>query len=262
MVESTFGQELRRLRCAAGLSLRGLARQAHYDPGYLSKVENGIKQPTSDLATACDRAMGTGGLLTGLVSAHIVPGTSAHPEPDHLRQGAGIRLAEGDLDWERIGYFDERTSPLDLVTVDEYTALNAHLWRVFMTSRHKDVISHRVRKHLDVLISSLHKSYGPAIYQRLYAITGDLFQLAGEIFFDSSQYTDAAHCYTLAATASKEAGAFDLWACAMIRHAFISVYERQFNKAAPMLELAVGLAHRGDGTLSTCLLYTSDAADE
>lgn len=59
------------------------------------------------------------------------------------------------------------------------------------------------------------------------------------------------HCYTLAATASKEANAFDLWACAMTRHAFISVYERRFDKAAPMLELAVGLAHRGDGTLST-----------
>jgi hypothetical protein len=77
------------------------------------------------------------------------------------------------------------------------------------------------------------------------------YSVPSSSFSDNSQYTDAAHCYTLAATASKEAGAFDLWACAMIRHAFISVYERQFNKAAPMLELAVGLAHRGDGTLST-----------
>ena len=37
----------------------------------------------------------------------------------------------------------------------------------------------------------------------------------------------------------------------MTRHAFIGVYERQFDKAAPMLELAAGLAERGDNTLST-----------
>jgi hypothetical protein len=35
------------------------------------------------------------------------------------------------------------------------------------------------------------------------------------------------------------------------RHAFISVYERQFTAAAPMLDLAAGLARHGDGTLST-----------
>jgi tetratricopeptide (TPR) repeat protein len=76
-------------------------------------------------------------------------------------------------------------------------------------------------------------------------------QLAGEIFFDANKYSDAAYCYTLAAVASKEAHAFDLWACAMTRHAFIEIYERRFDKAAPMLELAASLARRGDGALST-----------
>ncbi len=296
-MESTFGQELRRLRCAAGLSLRGLARQAHYDPGYLSKVENGVKRLTSELASVCDRAMGTGGVLTGLVSARIVPGTSAHPQPDP-QWGTDMRLAEdvieqvirpidaassitldlgiddisrreclrllnmagtlvamapaeSDLDWERMDYATGRSGSLDLVTVDEYAALNAHLWRVFTTSRHKNVVFHLVRQHLDVLISSLHRASGPVMHRRLCVLTGDLFQLAGEIFFDGNRYTDAAHCYTVSAAASKEAGAFDLWACSMTRHAFINVYERQFDKAASMLELAVDLAHRGDGTLST-----------
>jgi len=186
MVESTFGQELRRLRSAAGLSLRRLARQAHYDPGYLSKVENGVKHPTSELAAACDRALGSGDVLTGLVASRTVLRTSANLVPDRPQQGAGdIRLVEGDidqvvrpidaagaatldlgiddinrheclrllntagtlvamspaecdLDWERMDYFKGRTSPLDLVTVDEYTALNAHLWQVFATSRYKN----------------------------------------------------------------------------------------------------------------------------
>ena len=34
------------------------------------------------------------------------------------------------------------------------------------------------------------------------------------------------HCYTLAATASNEADAFDLWACAITRHAFIEMHEQ------------------------------------
>lgn len=79
----------------------------------------------------------------------------------------------------------------------------------------------------------------------------ELLQLTGEIFFDANKYSEAAHCYTLAATASNEAGAFDLWACAVTRHAFIEIYERRFDKAAPMLELAALLAQKGDKSLST-----------
>jgi hypothetical protein len=85
----------------------------------------------------------------------------------------------------------------------------------------------------------------------LCALAGDLFQLAGEIAFDVNLYTEAAHCYTTAAAASKEAQAYDLWACAITRHAFIHVYERQFDHAAPMLDAAAVIAHRGDSQLST-----------
>jgi hypothetical protein len=37
----------------------------------------------------------------------------------------------------------------------------------------------------------------------------------------------------------------------MTRHAFIEMYERRFNEAAPMLDLAARLARRGDQSLST-----------
>jgi hypothetical protein len=87
--------------------------------------------------------------------------------------------------------------------------------------------------------------------QRLCGLTSDLFQLAGEIFFDGNLYTEATHCYALAGTAAKEADAFDLWACAMARHAYVDVYGRRFDRALPVLELAAGLARKGDDTLST-----------
>jgi len=158
---------------------------------------------------------------------------------------------ENQLDWERLDYFANHPSRLDPATVDEYVALNTHLWRVFILSRSKHITFPLVREQLDVLVNSLQQSSGPVMYHRLCKLTSDLFQLAGEILFDGNHYTDAAQCYTLAATAGKEGNAPDLWACALTRHAFIGVYERQFDEAASMLELAARLAKNGDSTLST-----------
>lgn len=62
----SFGSELRRLRTEQGWSLRQLASKVNYAFGYLSKIENGNKPPTVDLAKTCDKAFGTGTRLTEL----------------------------------------------------------------------------------------------------------------------------------------------------------------------------------------------------
>lgn len=108
-----------------------------------------------------------------------------------------------------------------------------------------------VRRQLDVLTGHLQRAQPGSTHQRLCALAGDLFQLCGEILFDADSYSEAAQCYALAASASKEADAPDLWACAMTRHAFIGVYERRFDQAAPLLEGAAHLARRGDAALPT-----------
>lgn len=140
---------------------------------------------------------------------------------------------------------------LDDLSIDDYAALNDHLWRVFVLSQSKKAVLPLVRDQLDVLIIRLSRSRGISEHRRLCALASELLQLAGEIFFDANMYSDASYCYNLAATSSKEADAFDLWACAMTRHAFIEMYDHRFDKAAPMLELAARLARRGDGALST-----------
>lgn len=158
---------------------------------------------------------------------------------------------EPHLDWERLEYFSNGTSKLDSTTIGDLARMNDHLWHVFVVSKRKRITLPLVRKQLDLLTDALRRPHGEDAHKRLCALAGDLFQLAGEIFFDSNQYAHAAHCYTLAAAASKEVNVFDLWACAMTRHAFISVYERQFDKSSHMLEFAAGLARRGDSSLST-----------
>ena len=46
-----------------GVGLRALARQVSYDPGYLSKVVNGRKAVSMDLARRLDEALGAAGAL-------------------------------------------------------------------------------------------------------------------------------------------------------------------------------------------------------
>ncbi|GGP32806.1 nSTAND1 domain-containing NTPase [Streptomyces melanogenes] len=71
---SEFAAELRRLRSLRGMSLTELARSVHYSKGYLSKIENGGKPPTLDVARRCDAVLDAGGGLT-----RLVPKTPAGP---------------------------------------------------------------------------------------------------------------------------------------------------------------------------------------
>jgi transcriptional regulator with XRE-family HTH domain len=65
----SFGEELRRKRLTAGLSLAQLAHIVHYSKAQLSKVERGIKAPSRDLARLCDAAFDANGELASLASS-------------------------------------------------------------------------------------------------------------------------------------------------------------------------------------------------
>jgi len=62
-----FGAELRRRRLALGISLGELSRRLHYSKSYLSKIENGLKEPSVDLARRCDAIVEAGGELAAIV---------------------------------------------------------------------------------------------------------------------------------------------------------------------------------------------------
>jgi tetratricopeptide (TPR) repeat protein len=165
--------------------------------------------------------------------------------------GVLVTMPSADEQRDQLNYPSLTSGRSDNVAVDDYTALNEHLWRAFVPAMSKGAILPLVRDQFDVLVSCLNRSEGISTHRQLCSLVSELLQLAGEVYFDANKYGDAAYCYTLAAAASKEADAFDLWACAMTRHAFIEIYERRFDKAVPMLGLAARLARRGDGALST-----------
>jgi transcriptional regulator with XRE-family HTH domain len=82
-----FGPELRKRRMAAGVSLAGLAALVHYSKGYLSKIENGQRQPTRALARQCDTALNTGGALSGLVESATDPSAANDGEATSIHSG-------------------------------------------------------------------------------------------------------------------------------------------------------------------------------
>ncbi|MFF5598585.1 helix-turn-helix domain-containing protein [Streptomyces noursei] len=75
---TAFGEELRKRRLDAGLSLTALSSAVHYSKAQLSKVERGIKAPSRDLARLCDAALRAGGALIALVAA---PASAIPQEP-------------------------------------------------------------------------------------------------------------------------------------------------------------------------------------
>lgn len=83
-----FGSELRRRRVEAGLSLADLAEDIKYSKSHLSKVERGHKNPSSDFARACDRALRADGELTALA-----------PEEDHQEIPVSRTPTEWSMPW-------------------------------------------------------------------------------------------------------------------------------------------------------------------
>ncbi|MFF3306175.1 helix-turn-helix domain-containing protein [Streptomyces sp. NPDC002952] len=71
-----FAVRLRQLRHERGLSLAALSRQVHYSKGYLSKIENGAKPPTEDVARRCDDVLSAGGELLRLLPRAIGEGAA------------------------------------------------------------------------------------------------------------------------------------------------------------------------------------------
>ena len=54
--ETHFGRQMRKERLARGWSIHEFARQAGLNAGHLSRVENGKRPPTENVAAACDAA--------------------------------------------------------------------------------------------------------------------------------------------------------------------------------------------------------------
>lgn len=153
--------------------------------------------------------------------------------------GAALILPLPDIvDWERIEGVLVRPSRLDEKLLRDLEAMNYHYWSIYRASSSKRVVLDGVLKQLKIMVGLLRGSHAALLHKWLCALVSDLGQLAGEVFFDANDYDAAQSCYTFAATAAKEGEHYDLWSCALIRHAFLPVYDEQFHDALPLLQEA------------------------
>ncbi|MGC9671420.1 transcriptional regulator [Planosporangium sp. 12N6] len=221
-------------------------------------ITRGLRGQGADLLLQADIGNQAGGNDVSDVAMHDeIADTGEMKRRELLRlismTGALLYASPDDraIDWERVSSVGHGRHPLDLAAVEELSAVNARLWVAFGEAEVKAGVMPVAEQQLTSLMASLRRPHRQKVHKRLCAVTADLLQLAGEIAFDTCRYVDAAHCYSLAASASREAAAYDLWACAMTRHAFISLYEHEPHQAVPMLDVAASLAVRGDSALST-----------
>ncbi|MEU9922339.1 helix-turn-helix transcriptional regulator [Streptomyces griseoluteus] len=134
-------------------------------------------------------------------------------------------------------------------TPADFARMNGHLWQVYQLARSKRSVHPVVRDQLTRLTEAL--AQNPGGTRPLLTAAADLFQLAGEVAFDADRHSDAVSSYALAASLSQDAGAYDLWACALVRHAYVEMAEHRYTQAVEMLGAAEALAARGDSALPT-----------
>ncbi len=139
-----------------------------------------------------------------------------------------------DLDWERIGNALAQPNRIDTPVLQDLETLNRQYWRDYRVASCKSAILDDVLAYLGTLTQALRAVQTATQRQQLSVLASDLAQLCGEIFFDASLYTDASQCYSFAVSAAKEVKAHDLWACALVRHAFLPIYDRHFQDALPL----------------------------
>jgi transcriptional regulator with XRE-family HTH domain len=75
----SFGSQMRAMREARGLSLATLAERLPIDKGHLSRIENGRRKPTGDLARRVDEVLGARGELIAYAHLEVAAAVDARP---------------------------------------------------------------------------------------------------------------------------------------------------------------------------------------
>jgi transcriptional regulator with XRE-family HTH domain len=196
----TFGEALRRARRHAGLSLDTLAVRINFAKSYISKVENGRRNGSRDLAERCDIALNAGGDLV-----------AAYEQATHRRAPAALG-AVAFLDVYRRTFLNLGAAAatagvaglagIDLedgadVTYADVEQLNRIVVRLrSLDARHGAVDLWEVAASRAHGIASLldHAEYGDQVGAALVELAGRAYMCAGWLATDAGQH-DAAHAF-------------------------------------------------------------------
>jgi len=165
---------------------------------------------------------------------------------------AGSTLALSfPVDWDRLSDAITRPFHLDTVVLENLKAINRRFWGLYVAASAKSTLLDGVTGQLKTLVQFLREPHTESVHRHICALASDSAQLAGEIHFDRHEPELANSYYVFAAEAAKEARAYDLWSCALIRYTFPPLYDEHYAEALPFIKEASRLAARGDSQLPT-----------
>lgn len=227
-MSETFGQRLRRLRCAAGLSQSQLARLVPISQSSLSRYESDT-QAVDDQAVAArlDELLGAAGTLA-----------------------AALRRTDSQGNADSEGTTDAAPSLLDAATEATFSSA-PNLARLIADRaarfrRLDDFVGGRelypsVRRSFDAASSACNDDTS-ALSQ-----LSELGQVAGWVASDAGHAAAAAHLYLAAATAGNESGRPDLSASALSSLSYQLANSRSMRERAEAVLLASAVADHADG---------------
>jgi tetratricopeptide (TPR) repeat protein len=236
----SFGDALRRMREARGLSLRALSRVALLDVGYLSKIENRRRTATVAVAKAVDSALKAKGELIALArlerSQRARQAIPFHPmrRRSLLALGLGVpalasvRTGDGPRS-RKVGIADARELQDTAVWLYglDYQHGGAALWRAAKAS---------AQQGYDLLENG---TYGEVVEKRLLNATGRVQMCAGWLAFDSGRHEVARSCYTEALALARQANDAEVEVHALSNLAFQSNVLGRPREAMRFIEGAV-----------------------
>jgi transcriptional regulator with XRE-family HTH domain len=225
----SFGEELRRKRLTAGLSLAQLANIVHYSKAHLSKVERGIKTPSRDLTRLCDAALDANGELASL----------ARPEPASRRQvlAAGA-LAAGALTAPAICLAGSATSGnseyTDLVSL--FTAQLGHYRKLGQTTDPAILVP--VLAGQLTVIQKIAGHTGQRASRPLLIIASRYAEYAGWLVQETGTDAGALRWTRQAIDLANAAGDSNLAAYGLVRHALMTLYRGDAAQTTQLAERA------------------------
>ncbi|WFE35860.1 helix-turn-helix transcriptional regulator [Micromonospora sp. WMMD975] len=216
VIDGRFGAELRRLRTAAGLSLRQLAPLVLSSRGHLHDLETGRRQPTVDLAGRLDATLDTNGLLSSM-----------------------LRPAPPPADPERWAYVTRHPRRIDAATLHALVdSLAAH--RRLEDNLGATSLLPTVRAQLD-MVSTLVAETAGALRSQVVDVAAQWAQFGGWLYAASDRGRLAGRWYGVALEWGTEAGNPDMTATVLSMRGHLAWSER---RAEAMIDLSAAAARQ------------------
>ncbi|UIX31256.1 helix-turn-helix domain-containing protein [Streptomyces sp. GQFP] len=219
-----FGTEVRAALKAQGKSLRGAARELHYDVAYLSRVINGKQPPSSEIIRAVNEYLGLS----------LTVEDAGGPQDDEMDAWELARRVQA--------------SDVGNATLERLELTFDSLAMAYPKSNPADLLR-QVRKHSGYVVKLLDGRKTLSEHRRLLILGGWLSLLGATVHIDLMQDDAATARLETAATLAREAGFPDIEAWCYETEAWRVLTDGEYVQAVDLSRAAQEIAPSGTSAL-------------